>query len=107
MSMQISDSEYDAAGKIYIAALDVSVQDLESRIGIHFGNDIDDLDEIKLAFIRLQSGDAYALIHHAQSPENLVTVYGDPDGADLSVLARELGIPSSSVRPASSCRAHP
>lgn len=96
---QISEAQYESAGKLPVATVAASIAELEAETGLRFEDDTDDLDNLKLAFIRVSSGSSYALIHHDQSPERSIMVYGDPGQADLAELSRELQIPGSAVFP--------
>lgn len=94
MLTQLTDGEYDRTGKMPVAVLYLSIEELEIEHGIIFTRGVDDLDYFSWAALRTSSGNQFGLLKYGASAPG-IAIFGDPRSPDLDDLATELGLPPS------------
>lgn len=94
MVTQLTDAEYDRSGKLPVAVLYVTIEELEVDHGIVFTRGVDDLNYYLWAALRTSSGDQFGLLKYQESAAG-IQVFGDPATPNLDDLATELGLPLS------------
>ena len=99
MLTQFPIEQWDNSGKVPVAAVLMSIEELEAELGLSFVEDLDDLGSFRWAVVRVRSGTCYAFVQHVDGAENArVQVFADPR-ADLQELAEALNIPSTMIVP--------
>jgi hypothetical protein len=100
MLTQFPTEQWDNSGKMPVAYIAISIDELEAGRGIRLTEDVDDLGSFKWAAVRVGSGKCYAFVQHVgASVKSTVRVFADPGSIDLQELADALNIPPTMIVP--------